>query len=70
VAQGSRTLVLLAALALARRLPPVEAHAVLREALEGLAPTPLLPEIAQAQALLSARSRFEAIAKPCQSGPK
>jgi hypothetical protein len=33
---------------------PAEAHAVLAPALEGFAPTPEMPEIAEAQALLVA----------------
>jgi hypothetical protein len=55
-AQGSRAHALRAALALARLLQstgePVEAHAVLGDALEGFAPTPLFPAIAEAQALM------------------
>ena len=54
--QGARPLALLAALALARLLQSSadasEARAILGEALEGLAPTPLFPAIAEAQALL------------------
>ena len=40
---------------------PAEAHAVLAPALEGFAPTPEMPEIAEAQALLErlAEARFE-----------
>jgi hypothetical protein len=56
-AQGSRALALLAALALARLLQStgeaVEAHAALAPALEGFAPTPLFPAIAEAQGLLA-----------------
>jgi hypothetical protein len=48
--------VLLASLLLARLYQstgrPAEAHAVLAPALEGFAPTPEMPEIAEAQALL------------------
>jgi tetratricopeptide (TPR) repeat protein len=55
-AQDSRALALMAALALAKRLQStgeaVEAHAVLSEALEGFAPTPLFPAIVEAQALM------------------
>jgi class 3 adenylate cyclase/tetratricopeptide (TPR) repeat protein len=55
--QGARTLGLMAALSLARlyqsRGRPVEAHAVLAPALEGFSPTPELPKIAEAQALLA-----------------
>jgi predicted ATPase len=57
-AQGSRALALLAALALAKLLKSTseaeEAHAVLSDALEGFAPTPLFPAIAEAQALIAA----------------
>jgi tetratricopeptide (TPR) repeat protein len=56
-AHGSRALALLAALALARLLQStgeaVEAHAALAPALEGFAPTPLFPAIAEAQGLLA-----------------
>jgi class 3 adenylate cyclase/predicted ATPase len=57
-AQGTRSFGLRAALALARLYEstrrPVEAHAVLAPALEGFAPTPEMPEIAEAQALQTA----------------
>jgi predicted ATPase len=56
--QGARTFELQAAHALAKLLiageHPAEAHAVLAPALEGFAPTPEMPEIAEAQALLAA----------------
>jgi class 3 adenylate cyclase/predicted ATPase len=58
--QGARSFALLASLALAKlyrstdRL--VEAHAVLAPALEGFSPTPEMPVIAKAQALLSGLS--------------
>ena len=56
--QGARSPILLASLALAKLYQstgrPVEAHAVLAPALEGFTPTPEMPEIAQAQALLVA----------------
>ena len=56
--QSARSPVLLASLALAKLLHatgrPIEAHAVLAPALEGFAPTPEMPEIAEAQALLVA----------------
>jgi tetratricopeptide (TPR) repeat protein len=56
--QGARSLGLQAALALAELYQstgrPTEAHAVLAPALEGFSPTPEMPEIAEAQALLSA----------------
>jgi hypothetical protein len=55
--QGARTFELLAALPLARLLwaanHPLEAHDVLAPALEGFTPTPQLPAIAEAQALLA-----------------
>ena len=54
--QGARSFELRAALSLAKLYQstarPVEAHAVLAPALEGFAPTPEMPEIAEAQALL------------------
>jgi class 3 adenylate cyclase/predicted ATPase len=54
--QGARTHELLAALALTKFYRSVarlaEAHAVLAPALEGFSPTPEMPEIAEAQALL------------------
>ena len=56
--QGARSPVLLAALALARLYQsngrPAKANAVLAPALEGFLPTPEMPEIAEAQALLVA----------------
>jgi predicted ATPase len=56
--QGARSPVLLASLSLAKLYQSsgrrVEAHAVLAAALEGFAPTPEMPEIAEAQALLVA----------------
>jgi predicted ATPase len=55
--QGARSWFLRAALALARLYQstarPAEARAILAPALEGFAPTPEMPEIAEAQALLS-----------------
>jgi tetratricopeptide (TPR) repeat protein len=64
-AQGSRALSLLAALALARLLrstgQPVEAQAVLSDALEGFEPTPLFPAIAEAQALLAALAETDEV---------
>ena len=54
--QGTRSFELRAALALAKLYQstgrPVEAHAILAPALEGFSPTPQMPEIAEAQALL------------------
>ena len=56
--QGARTFELLAALSLAKLHQstgrPADAHAVLAPALEGFSPTPEMPEIAEAQALLAA----------------
>jgi hypothetical protein len=56
--QGARSFELRAALALAKLYQSTarftEAHAVLAPALEGFAPTPEMPEIAEAQALLLA----------------
>ena len=55
--QGARSWGLRAALSFAKFLRSTgrlaEAHAVLAPALEGFAPTPELPEIAEAQALLT-----------------
>jgi predicted ATPase len=55
--QGTRSFELRAALSLAKLYQPtdrlVEAHAVLAPALDGFAPTPEMPEIAEAQALLA-----------------
>ena len=56
--QGTRSFALRAALSLAKlywsTARPVEAHAILAPALEGFSPTPEMPEIAEAQALLVA----------------
>ena len=56
--QGTRSFELRAALSLAKLYHsterPAEAHAVLAPALEGFSPTPEMPEIAEAQALLVA----------------
>jgi predicted ATPase len=56
--QGARSYELLASLSLAKLYQstarPVEAHAVLAPALEGFSPTPEMPQIAEAQALLAA----------------
>jgi predicted ATPase len=63
--QSARSPVLLASLALARLLQstgrPVEAHAVLAPALEGFSPTPEMPEIAEAKALLEALAETEEV---------
>jgi predicted ATPase len=54
--QGARSYELLASLSLAKLYQstarPLEAHAVLAPTLEGFAPTPEMPEIAEAQALM------------------
>ena len=56
--QGARSWGLRAALSLAKLYQstgrPADAHAVLAPALEGFSPTPEMPEIAEAQALLVA----------------
>ena len=55
--QGARSFELRAALSLAKLYQstgrPAKAHAVLAPALEGFSPTPEMPEIAEAQALLA-----------------
>jgi predicted ATPase len=64
-AQKARSFELLASLSLAKLYQstdrPAEAHAVLVPALEGLAPTPEMPEIAEAEALLAAFSETEEV---------
>ena len=54
--QGARSYELLASFSLAKLYQstarPAEAHAVLAPALEGFAPTPEMPEIAEAQELI------------------
>jgi predicted ATPase len=66
--QGARSYELLASLSLAKLYQstgrPTDAHAVLAPALEGFAPTPEMPEIAEAQALLASLNRREATALP------
>ena len=63
--QGTRSFELRAALALAKLYQstgrPAEAHAVLAPALEGFSPTPEMPEIAEAQALLAALAETEEV---------
>ena len=63
--QGARSHKLLASLALAKLYQstgrPAEAHAVLAPALEGFAPTPEMPEIAEAEALLGALAETEEV---------
>ena len=61
--QGARSWGLRAALALAKLFHstgrPADAHAVLAPALEGFSPTPEMPEIEEAQALLAALSQTD-----------
>ena len=63
--QGTRSFELRAALALAKLYQstgrPADAHAVLAPALEGFAPTPEMPEIAEAQALLAALAETDEV---------
>jgi ATP/maltotriose-dependent transcriptional regulator MalT len=63
--QGTRSFGLRAAVLLARLYQsggrPAEAHAVLAPALEGFAPTPEMPEIADAAALLSALAETDEV---------
>jgi tetratricopeptide (TPR) repeat protein len=63
--QGARSFELQAALRLARLYQstdrPVDAHAVLAPAIEGFSPTPEMPEMAEAQALLAALAQTEAV---------
>jgi hypothetical protein len=62
--QGARSFGLLAALKLAKLYQStarsVEAHDVLAPALEGFAPTPEMPEIAEGQTLLAAFAQSRA----------
>jgi predicted ATPase len=61
--QGARSYELLASLSLAKlyqsTVRPAEAHVVLAPALEDFSPTPEMPEIAEAQALLESLARGE-----------
>ena len=70
--QGARSGGLRAALSLAKLYlstgRPVEAHAVLGPALEGFAPTPEMPEIAEAQALLAALAEMQEVRAQVPSG--
>ena len=63
--QGTRSFELRAALSLAKLYQstgrPADAHAVLAPALEGFAPTPEMPEIAEAQALLAALAETDEV---------
>jgi predicted ATPase len=63
--QGARAFELRAALALAKlynsTARPAEAHAILAPALEGFSPTPEMPEIAEAQALLAALAESDEV---------
>ena len=64
-AQGARSYELLASLSLAKLYQsttrPVDAHAVLAPALEGFSPTPEMPEIAEARALLAALAETDEV---------
>jgi predicted ATPase len=63
--QGARSYELLAALSLAKvyqsTASPADAHAVLAPTLEGFTPTPEMPEIAEAQALLLALAQSDEV---------
>ena len=65
--QGARSFCLQAALKLAKVYQstgrPADAHAVLAPVLEGFSPTPELPEIAEAQALLDALAKENLVRK-------
>ena len=71
--QGARSWGLRAALSLAKLYQstgrPVEAHAVLAPALEGFSPTPEMPEIAEAQALLAALAETEEVKAASRAAP-
>jgi len=70
--QGTRSFELRAALALARLYQsngrPADAHAVLAPALDGFAPTPEMPEIAEAQAMLVALAATDEVSPRIGSG--
>ena len=70
--QGTRSFELRAALALAKLYQstarPAEAHAVLAPALEGFSPTPEMPEIAEAQALLATLEERDEVKTARRSG--
>ena len=63
--QGTRSFELRAAVSLAKLYQstarPAEAHAVLAPALEGFSPTPEMPELSEAQALLAALGESEEV---------
>ena len=63
--QGARSFELRAALSLAKLYQstgrPANAHAILAPALEGFSPTPEMPEIAEAQALLAALAETDEV---------
>ena len=63
--QGTRSFQLRAALALAKlyhsTARPIDAHAILAPALEGFSPTPEMPEIAEAEALLAALAETDQV---------
>ena len=70
--QGTRSFALRAALSLAKLYQstgrPAEAHAVLAPALEGFSPTPEMPEIAEAQALLAALAETDEVKAARRNG--
>ena len=70
--QGARSYELLASLALAKLYQsagrPGDAHSVLAPALEGFAPTPEMPEIGEAQALLTALAATDEVRAKPRSG--
>ena len=71
--RGARSFGLQAALRLAKLYqstgrPSVEAHDALAPALEGFAPTPEMPEIAEAQAMLAALSQTAEVKRKSRSG--
>jgi class 3 adenylate cyclase/predicted ATPase len=69
--QETRSFELRAALALAKLCHstgrPADAHAVLAPALDGFAPTPEMPEVAEAQALLAKLAESEEVVKAAAS---
>ena len=72
--QGARSYGLLASLSLAKLYQstgrPADAHAVLAQALEGFAPTPEMPEIAEAHALLAQLAEMEEVKAAMAQGER
>jgi predicted ATPase len=70
--QGARSFELRATLPLTKLYQstgrPADGYAVLAPALEGFAPTPEMPEIAEAQALLAALSQSDEVRRKQRSG--